>query len=71
VSVAAKASVELADFGGIKDVDPRDLSPGDAEQQTNAASLIMGQLTIRQGYRPVVFDNSVPGYAVSINLVFE
>jgi hypothetical protein len=58
VSVPAKATIELMDFPGIKDIDPRDLQPGEAEQQTNAASLIMGELTIRQGYRQVTFENS-------------
>jgi hypothetical protein len=58
MSQPAKSTVELADFQGIQDVDPRDLVPGAAEEQTNAASLILGQLTIRQGYRQVTFENA-------------
>lgn len=57
MSYPAKDSVALLDFPGIQDVDPRDLEPGGAEMQVNACSLVQGELTIRQGYRFVTFEN--------------
>jgi hypothetical protein len=52
-----KSVVELRDFVGLIDnVDPRDIPPGAADDQVNAACLVMGELTVRAGYREVLFD---------------
>ena len=58
MAVKPLSSVELLDFPGVMDVDPRDLTPGAAEEQTNACSIIQGELTVRRGYREVTFENS-------------
>lgn len=49
--------VELSDFPGLIDnVDPRDIPPGAADDQVNACCIVVGELTIRAGYRQVAFD---------------
>lgn len=54
----ARAMVEIRDFAGLmNNVDVDDAPPGAAEVQINACSFRVGELTIRQGMRPVVFDN--------------
>jgi hypothetical protein len=58
MSYPAEASIPLLDFPGLKDVDPRDLEPGEAEEQTNMCSLVMGEMDVRQGYRVVKFENT-------------
>jgi len=57
MSLPAKNDIEMVDFPGIQDVDPRDLEPGAAEVQVNACSLIQGRLDVRLGYRQVTFED--------------
>lgn len=57
MAMPPKASVELRDFAGMMDVDPRDLEPGAAEVQVNACCLVMGELTVRRGYQQVQFED--------------
>ena len=55
--IAEQQVVELKDFPGLIDnVDPRDIPPGAADDQVNACSIVMGELTVRAGYREVLFD---------------
>jgi hypothetical protein len=57
MSEPAKTNVDLLDFPGIQDLDPRDLEPGGAETQVNFCSLVQGEMQVRQGYRIVQFEN--------------
>ena len=57
MSEPAKTNVDLLDFPGLMDVDPRDLEPGAAEVQVNMCSLVQGEMSVRQGYRQVSFEN--------------
>jgi len=58
VAVAPKASVEAVDFPGMIDnLDRIDLPPGAADEQINATCVVVGELQVRLGYRPVVFEN--------------
>lgn len=53
----AKSTVDILDWPGLKDTDPRDLEPGEAEIQVNCCSLVLGVLSVREGYRAVNFEN--------------
>lgn len=49
----------MRDFPGlVKNTEPRDVPPGGAEEQINACSLVVGELTVRHGYRMVQFDDA-------------
>ena len=49
--------VVCKDFPGLIDnMDPRDLPPGAAEDQVNLACVLVGELTVRLGYKEVSFD---------------
>jgi hypothetical protein len=51
--------IEMRDFPGlVKNTEPRDVPPGGAEEQINACSLVVGELTVRHGYRMVQFDDA-------------
>lgn len=50
--------VEIDDFGGLATaVDSHERPPGIAVEQVNITCINPGQLVVRGGYRPVVFDN--------------
>lgn len=52
-----RGEVVARDFQGLVDnIDQRDIPPGAAEDQINACCILMGELSIRLGYRTVVFD---------------
>lgn len=52
-----KTTVQIVDFPGlVLNSDPRDTPPGAAQVQTNVASVALGELQVRRGYRPVSFD---------------
>jgi len=49
--------VVARDFPGLIDnIDQRDIPPGATDDQVNACCIILGELSIRLGYREVVFD---------------
>lgn len=46
------------DFPGlVTNVDPRDLPSGAAEEQLNLCSMVMGEMRVRLGIRPVIFED--------------
>jgi hypothetical protein len=50
----------INDFPGLIDnIDPRDIPPGSADVQTNAACVKMGELQVRLGVRDVTFEADV------------
>lgn len=54
----AKPVVVAADFPGVlENIDARDLPAGAAEEQVNACSVLVGELTVRRGLREVTFDS--------------
>jgi hypothetical protein len=54
---APRTNVTIIDFPGLlSNVDPRDLPDGAATEQVNCASLLLGKLQVRQGIRPVIFE---------------
>ena len=45
------------DFPGLMDnIDPRDIPPGAADDQVNICCIVMGELSVRLGYREVTYD---------------
>lgn len=51
-------STRVDDFPGLYlDSDPDDMPTGSTRSQVNAQSKIPGELTVRQGYREVSFEN--------------
>ncbi len=53
----ARPIVIMADFPGMfTNVDPRDLPEGGAEEQLNATSMRLGELSVRLGIREVTFQ---------------
>jgi hypothetical protein len=53
-----KARVELKDFPGLMtNVDPDDVTAGAGIEQTNVGLRKSAQLTLRGGYREVVFED--------------
>lgn len=54
----AKPVVQIVDFPGMMvNVDPRDFPEGASEDQVNACSLKVGELTVRGGIRAVEFED--------------
>lgn len=52
-----KTSLPIQDFPGlVTNVSPHDVPPGGTVVQINAACIKPGELTVRGGYREVVFD---------------
>ena len=57
MAMPPSSSVEIQDFPGlVNNIDPNDLQEGMAEEQVNACSVTMGELSGRLGYRAVTFD---------------
>ena len=53
-------AVVCKDFVGLIDnMDPRDLPPGAADDQVNICSVLVGELTVRLGYRECSFDTGL------------
>lgn len=47
----------VSNFPGLlTNADPRDLPAGAAEEQVNLTCVVEGELRVRQGIRPVVFE---------------
>jgi hypothetical protein len=54
---APRSTVEAKDFSGlVTNADPADIPVGAAEDQVNCASMTLGELQVRLGYRQVTFD---------------
>ncbi len=52
-----QTAIEFNDFPGIFLLeDPIDLDPGAGQDQLNVKSDLLGQLSVRNGMLPVVFD---------------
>lgn len=59
MGVKAVNRVELKDFAGlVTNLDPDDLTPGSAQEQTNAMSDRAAMLETRPGYLVVKFEDS-------------
>lgn len=57
MSEPARQSVEMRDFPGlVNTADVRDLPPGTAVVQVNCVSIILGELRVRAGWKPVTFE---------------
>ncbi len=53
----ARPVVVMMDFPGMfTNIDPRDLPDGGAEEQVNATSVRLGELSVRLGIREVTFQ---------------
>lgn len=53
-----KIKTDIEVWGGLNtNVDQNDGRPGETEIQINATCVIAGQLTVRSGMQPVVFEN--------------
>ena len=53
----AQVEVKIEDFRGMAtNVDPADLPPGLAAEQSNVTGIERGILTLRRGLRPLSFD---------------
>lgn len=49
--------VAARDFPGLIDnIDQRDIPPGAADVQVNICCIVLGELSVRLGYREVSFD---------------
>jgi len=56
-----QGQVVARDFPGLTtNVDQRDIPPGAADFQVNMCCIVLGELTMRLGYREVAFDTT-PG----------
>lgn len=54
----AKPTVVIVDFPGMmNNVDPRDFPAGASEDQVNACSYKLGELTLRGGVKQVTFED--------------
>lgn len=50
--------VAITDFSGlVLDADPVDIPTGAAQDQLNVQSSVPGELTVRQGYKVVQFED--------------
>ncbi len=50
----------MRDFRGLfTNADPHDIPPGASTEQTNIQCLKPGELTVRKGTRPVIFNNAI------------
>ena len=55
--VSRLGEVVARDFPGLIDnIDQRDIPPGAADTQVNICCIILGELSVRLGYREVSFD---------------
>lgn len=55
--VSRQGEVIARDFPGLIDnIDQRDIPPGAADEQVNCCCIILGELSIRLGYKAVLFD---------------
>ena len=57
MGISSRGDVVARDFVGLIDnVDQRDLPPGAADDQVNICCIVLGELSVRLGYREILFD---------------